>query len=57
MKIRPLHDRVVIRREEKEEKTAGGIVLPDAAKDKPQRGEVLATNTESLIWTSMGGAA
>ena len=42
MNIRPLHDRVVIRRVEEEQKTAGGIVLPDAAQDKPQRGEVVA---------------
>ena len=42
MKIRPLHDRVLIRREEEETKTAGGIVLPDSAAEKPQRGEVLA---------------
>ena len=42
MKIRPLHDRVLIRREEEETKTAGGIVLPDSAAEKPQRGEVIA---------------
>lgn len=42
MKIRPLHDRVVIRREEKEEKTAGGIVLATAAREKPNKGEVIA---------------
>ncbi len=42
MKIRPLHDRVVIRREEKEEKTAGGIVLASAAREKPNKGEVIA---------------
>ena len=40
MKIRPLHDRVVVRRKEEEEKTAGGILLPDTAKEKPQVGEV-----------------
>ena len=40
--IVPLGDRVVVRREDPEETTAGGIVLPDAAKDKPQRGEVIA---------------
>ena len=40
--IAPLGDRVVLKRAEAEEKTAGGIVLPDAAKDKPQRGEVVA---------------
>ncbi len=42
MKIRPLHDRVVVRRLEEETKTAGGIVLPDSATEKPSRGEVLA---------------
>jgi chaperonin GroES len=42
MNIRPLHDRVVIRREEKEEKTAGGIVLATAAREKPNKGEVIA---------------
>jgi chaperonin GroES len=42
MKIRPLHDRVVVRRLEEESKTAGGIVLPDSAAEKPSRGEVLA---------------
>jgi len=42
MKIRPLHDRVVVRRLEEETKTAGGIVLPDSAAEKPSRGEVLA---------------
>lgn len=42
MKIRPLHDRVVVRRLEEETKTAGGIVLPDSAAEKPSQGEVLA---------------
>lgn len=42
MNIKPLGDRIVIRREEASEKTAGGIVLPDSAKNKPQRGKVLA---------------
>ncbi|KAA8985164.1 MULTISPECIES: co-chaperone GroES [Gammaproteobacteria] len=42
MKIRPLHDRVVVRRKEEEEKTAGGIVLPGNAQEKPSQGEVLA---------------
>lgn len=41
-KFRPLHDRVVVRRVESEEKTAGGIIIPDTAKEKPQEGEVLA---------------
>lgn len=42
MKFRPLHDRVVVRRLESEEKTAGGIIIPDTAKEKPQEGEILA---------------
>jgi chaperonin GroES len=42
MKFRPLHDRVVVRRLESEEKTAGGIIIPDTAKEKPQEGEVVA---------------
>src|ERR1700688_1481573 len=42
MKFRPLHDRVVIRRVESEERTAGGIIIPDTAKEKPQDGEVVA---------------
>jgi chaperonin GroES len=42
MNIRPLHDRVVIKRLEEEQTTAGGIVIPDTAAEKPQRGEVLA---------------
>lgn len=41
-KIRPLHDRVIVKRVEQEEKSAGGIVLPDAAKEKPVRGEIIA---------------
>jgi chaperonin GroES len=42
MHFRPLHDRVVVRRIEAEEKTAGGIIIPDTAKEKPQEGEVVA---------------
>ena len=42
MQFRPLHDRVVVRRLESEEKTAGGIIIPDTAKEKPQEGEVVA---------------
>jgi chaperonin GroES len=42
MMFRPLHDRVVVRRIEAEEKTAGGIIIPDTAKEKPQEGEVIA---------------
>ena len=42
MKIRPLHDRVLVKREEEERKTASGIVLPDTASEKPNRGEIIA---------------
>jgi chaperonin GroES len=42
MRFRPLHDRVVVRRVTSDEKTAGGIIIPDTAKEKPQEGEVLA---------------
>lgn len=42
MAFRPLHDRVVVRRVESEEKTAGGIIIPDTAKEKPQEGEIVS---------------
>lgn len=42
MKIRPLNDRVIVKRVEEEQKTAGGIIIPDTAKEKPQEGEVVA---------------
>jgi chaperonin GroES len=42
MKFRPLHDRVVVKRLEEDTKTAGGIIIPDTAKEKPQQGEVVA---------------
>jgi chaperonin GroES len=42
MKFRPLHDRVVVRRVEEEAKTAGGIIIPDTAKEKPMQGEIIA---------------
>jgi chaperonin GroES len=45
MKFRPLHDRVVVRRLEGEEKTKGGIIIPDTAKEKPQEGIVIAAGT------------
>jgi len=45
MTFRPLHDRVLVRRVEAEEKTAGGIIIPDTAKEKPQEGEVVAAGT------------
>lgn len=49
MKIRPLHDRVVVRRMEEERTTAGGIVIPDSATEKPMRGEVLAIGTGKAL--------
>ena len=42
MKFRPLHDRVVVRRIEAEERTSGGIIIPDSAKEKPSQGEIIA---------------
>ena len=42
MKIRPLQDRVIVKRLEEDEKTAGGIIIPDTAKEKPQKGEIMA---------------
>ncbi len=42
MKFRPLHDRVLVRRVEQEEKTAGGIIIPDTAQEKPMEGEIIA---------------
>ncbi|WP_033922939.1 co-chaperone GroES [Sphingomonas sp. 37zxx] len=45
MNFRPLHDRVLVRRVEAEQKTAGGIIIPDTAKEKPQEGEVVAAGT------------
>jgi len=49
MKIRPLHDRVVVRRKEEEQKTAGGIVLPGSAKEKPNQGEVVAVGSGRVL--------
>ena len=49
MKIRPLHDRVVIRRMEEERTSAGGIVIPDSATEKPSRGEVIAIGTGKIM--------
>jgi len=45
MKVRPLNDRVVVLRIEEEEKTSGGIIIPDTAKEKPQEGKVIAVGT------------
>lgn len=49
MNIRPLHDRVIVRRVEEEQKTAGGIVLPGTAQEKPTRGEVLAVGNGRIL--------
>ena len=43
LNVRPLHDRILVRRMAEEEKTSGGLIIPDTAKEKPQRGEVVAT--------------
>jgi len=48
-KIRPLHDRVIVRRLEEERKSAGGIVIPDSAKEKPVQGEVIAVGTGKIM--------
>ena len=45
MKIRPLHDRVMVRRVDEDERTAGGIIIPDTAKEKPMQGKVVAAGT------------
>ena len=49
MKIRPLHDRVIVKRLEEERTTAGGIVIPDSATEKPMRGEVLAVGNGKML--------
>ncbi len=49
MKIRPLHDRVVVRRKEEEKTTAGGIVLPGSAQEKPNQGEVVAVGNGRVL--------
>jgi chaperonin GroES len=49
MKIRPLHDRVVVRRLEEERKTASGIVIPDTAAEKPDQGEVIAIGNGKIL--------
>ena len=48
MKIRPLNDRVLVVRVEEEQKTAGGIIIPDTAKEKPQEGKVISTGTGKM---------
>jgi chaperonin GroES len=49
MKIRPLHDRVIVKRLEEERKTASGIVIPDAAAEKPDQGEILAVGSGKVL--------
>ena len=49
MKIRPLHDRVIVKRIEEEKKTASGIVIPDSAAEKPDQGEVLAVGAGKIL--------
>ncbi len=49
MKIRPLHDRVIVKRIEEEEKTKGGIIIPDTAKEKPIEGKVVAVGAGKLM--------
>ena len=49
MKLRPLHDRVIVKRVEEEDKTAGGIIIPDAAKEKPQQGKVIAVGKGKIL--------
>jgi len=48
-KVRPLHDRVIVRRLDEEEKSAGGIIIPDAAKEKPVQGEVIAVGKGKIL--------
>jgi chaperonin GroES len=49
MKIRPLHDRVIVQRIDEEEKTKGGIIIPDTAKEKPQEGKVIAVGPGKIL--------
>jgi chaperonin GroES len=49
MKVKPLHDRLIIKRIEEEEKTKGGIIIPDAAKEKPQEGRVIAVGDGKVL--------
>jgi chaperonin GroES len=55
MKIRPLADKVLVQRLEAETKTAGGIVLPDTAKEKPQKGKVISVGEGKVLFTSYAG--
>jgi chaperonin GroES len=49
MKLRPLHDRIVVKRLEEEEKTSGGIIIPDTAKEKPQQGKIIAVGKGRIL--------
>jgi len=49
MKIRPLHDRILVKREEEKEVKKGGIIIPDTAKEKPQEGEVIAVGNGKIL--------
>ncbi len=49
MSVRPLHDRVIVKRVEEEEKTKGGIIIPDSAKEKPQEGRVIAAGNGKIL--------
>ncbi|HVO84402.1 MAG TPA: co-chaperone GroES [Syntrophobacteria bacterium] len=49
MKLRPLHDRVIVERLEEEERTGGGIIIPDTAKEKPQQGKVIAVGKGKVL--------
>ncbi len=49
MKLRPLHDRIIVKRLEEEDKTAGGIIIPDTAKEKPQQGKVIAVGKGKIL--------
>jgi chaperonin GroES len=49
MNIRPLHDRLIVKRFEEEERTKGGIIIPDNAKEKPQQGEVIAVGSGKIL--------
>ncbi len=49
MKVRPLHDRVIVKRMEEQDRTAGGIIIPDTAKEKPQQGRVVAVGNGRVL--------
>ena len=49
MSLRPLHDRIIVKRVEEEERTAGGIIVPDSAREKPQRGNVIAVGKGKIL--------